>query len=167
MKFLSWTVIAISLSVGSAFGWDPTKYSATRHWQTSIEDDPLDGQSIAVQAAALKEDGSPGLLTIRKLYDELELSITDVNEFYCPTPGEDYLRVRVWFSDTKQVLETKWQVASDNTGINPYHGDSSEIVDRMMDSEDTIFRVIDGCGDVTDYMVSSTNGRQELASAGF
>ena len=167
MKRTISTIIVLSWLASPCLAWDSSKYSSDRQWQTSVRDDPFNGRSIAVQAPAFKDGGDPGLITIRKAFDQLELSIVDVSEFYCPEPGESHLRVRVWFSDTKQVAEMEWEVDRGNNSIYPYASDGAPIIERMLTEKNTIFRVIDGCGDVTDYKVSATNGREELSAAGF
>lgn len=167
MRLAFIAAIALCSSAAVADAWDRSKFNKDHHWQTTVDDDEFIGRSVAVQAPAFTDEDKLGLVTIRKLRGEIDLTLTDASNFFCPDPAMDDLRVNVWFSDTKQVMDMKWQVSDNQRSIFPYSGDSAAIVDRMLAAPKTIFRVMDKCGDTTDYMVSGTNGREEFVAAGF
>lgn len=154
--------LAISLAGFNAAHAEGKDYS----WTVRTIDDPINGRIVTVHTRAYTDGPHEGLVSVSKPLEEFSLSLIDTNKYFCPR-DEFTLKVTVWFSDTKRARTLDWTVEEDRKAITARPWETTEIVNRMMEAPNTIFRVMDGCGDVTDYMVGAANGEAELQEAGF
>lgn len=145
---------------------DDLRMTPTNSWQFKFnEGDVFTGPTKVIYGAPFTDGKAKGLVSLRNDYGHWHVAITDVHEHHCPNVhiGGD-VHVLIWFSSENRSYETKWTVSADGSVVQTYPHEGDALVTKLRSSPQVVFRVIDGCDDVTDYPLTTANLNDEIAS---